>query len=184
MLQMGLQALGQEVPANEKLQQRLNSVKSLAADLGRDVNRLATEIRPTSIDDLGIQKAIESLLEGWAENTSLQYYLHLSPKEMRLPKAIESTLFRVLQELLTNVVRHAEASKVGVILNVSDVQVSMIVEDDGRGFPTDEEEATNSPAMRSDCWVFASGWPWSGAHSKSNPLLDVAPQFSFGFQAR
>lgn len=148
MLQIGLQALGQEVPANEKLQQRLNSMKSLAADLGRDVNRLATEIRPTSIDDLGIQKAIESLLEAWSENTSFKYYLHLSPKEMRLPKAIESTLYRVLQELLTNVVRHAEASKVGVILNVSDVQVSMIVEDDGRGFPANEEEATNSPAMR------------------------------------
>jgi len=148
MLQIGLQALGHEVPANEKLQQRLNNMKSLAADLGRDVNRLATEIRPTSIDDLGIQKAIESLLEGWSENTAFKYYLHLSPKEMRLPKAIETTLYRVLQEILTNVVRHAEASNVGVILNVSDAQVSMIVEDDGRGFPANRDDAQNSPAMR------------------------------------
>ena len=148
MLQIGLQAVCQEVPDNEKIQQRLNGMKSLAAELGRDINRLATEIRPTSIDDLGIQKAIESLLEGWSENTSFKYYLHLSPKEMRLPKAVETTLYRVLQEILTNVVRHAEASKVGVILNVSDVQVSMIVEDDGRGFPTNGAEATDSPAMR------------------------------------
>jgi signal transduction histidine kinase len=148
MLQIGLQAMGQEVPASEKLQQQLNSMKNLASSLGSDVNRLATEIRPTSIDDLGIQKAIESLLESWSENTSFKYYLHLSPKELRLPKVIETTLYRILQETLTNVVRHADASKVGVILNVADGQVSMIVEDDGRGFPANEEEATNSPAMR------------------------------------
>ena len=148
MLQMGLQAIGQEVPASEKLQQRLNNMKNLASSLGRDVNRLATEIRPTSIDDLGIQNAIESLLESWSENSSFKYYLHLSPKEMRLPKTVENTLYRVLQEILTNVVRHADASNVGVILNVADGEVSMIVEDDGRGFPADEEQARNSPARR------------------------------------
>lgn len=148
MLQMGLQAMGQDVPDSEKLQQRLHSMKNLASSLGRDVNRLATEIRPTSIDDLGIQKAIESLLESWSENTSFKYYLHLSPKEMRLPKAIETTLYRILQETLTNVVRHADASEVGVILNVADGQVSMIVEDDGRGFPANEEDAANDHAMR------------------------------------
>lgn len=148
MLQLGLQAIGQEVPASERLQQRLTGMKNLATNLGRDVNRLATEIRPTSIDDLGIQKAIESLLESWSENTSLRYYLHLSPRELRLPKAVETTLYRVLQEVLTNVVRHAEASKVGVILNVVNGHVTMIVEDDGRGFRADTEERAGSPAMR------------------------------------
>jgi light-regulated signal transduction histidine kinase (bacteriophytochrome) len=148
MLQLGLQAIGQEVPGSEKQQQRLNGMKNLATNLGREVNRLATEIRPTSIDDLGIQKAIESLLENWSEHTSLNYYLHLSPKELRLPKAIETTIYRVLQEALTNVVRHAEASKVGVILNVADGQVSMIVEDDGRGFPANQAGAAGSSAMR------------------------------------
>lgn len=148
MLQLGLQAIGQEVPASEKLQQRLIGMKNLATSLGRDVNRLATEIRPSSIDDLGIQRAIESLLESWSENASLKYYLHLAPKDMRLPKAVETTLYRVLQETLTNVVRHAEAGEVGVILNVADDQVSMIVEDDGRGFPANEEEVAGSPALR------------------------------------
>lgn len=148
MLQLGLQAIGREVPDSEKLQQRLDGMKELATSLGRDVNRLATEIRPTAIDDLGIQKAIESLLEDWSENASLNYYLHLSPPELRLPKAVETALYRVLQEILTNVVRHAEASKVGVVLNVADGKVSMIVEDDGRGFPPNQEELAGSPAMR------------------------------------
>lgn len=148
MLQLGLQAIGHEVPAGEKVQRRLNTMKDLASSLGRDVNRLASDIRPMSIDDLGIQKAIESLLESWSETTSIKYYLHLSPKEVDLAKPVETVLYRVLQETLANVVRHAEASNVGVVLNVADGQVSMIVEDDGRGFPADYDETTNSPTLR------------------------------------
>ena len=148
MLQLGLQAIGHEIAGGPKLQQRFDGIKTIADSLGRDVHRIATEIRPSAIDDLGLQKAIESLLETWSENAALNYYLHLSPKDMRLPKAIEATLYRVLQETLTNVVRHAEARKVGVILNVTDREVSMIVEDDGRGFPADADDPTASPAMR------------------------------------
>ncbi|CCD96589.1 Bacteriophytochrome [Bradyrhizobium sp. ORS 375] len=145
MLQLGLQAIGHDIADHDRLQQRLDGINKIAVSLGRDVHRIATEIRPSSIDDLGIQKAIESLLETWSDNAALNYYLHLAPKDLRLPKVIEATLYRVLQETLTNVVRHAEARKVGVILNVTDVEASMIVEDDGRGFPADE---AGSPAMR------------------------------------
>lgn len=148
MLQLGLQAIGQEVPAGDKVQQRLNNMKKLATSLGLDVNRLATDIRPSSIDDLGIQKAIESLLESWSETTSIKYYLHLSPKDVRLPKPVETALYRVLQETLANVVRHAEASNVGVMFAVANGQASLIVEDNGRGFPADYDESANSPALR------------------------------------
>jgi light-regulated signal transduction histidine kinase (bacteriophytochrome) len=148
MLQLGLQAIGHEVPAGEKVQQRLNTMKNLASTLGRDVNRLAFDIRPASIDDLGIQNTIESLLESWSETTSIKYGLHLSPREVRLATPVETVLYRVLQETLANVVRHANASTVGVVLSVADGQVSMIVEDDGRGFPADYDENTNSPALR------------------------------------
>ena len=148
MLQLGLQAIGQETPAGQKLHQRLDAVKDLAANLGSDVNRLAWEIRPTAIDDIGIQTAIENLMERWSEHSSLKYYLHISPKEMRLPKAVETTLYRVLQEALTNVVRHAEAQKVGVVLNVVGSDITMIVEDDGRGFLADSLSAAITPAAR------------------------------------
>lgn len=148
MLQLGLQAIGQEVPAGDRVQQRLNTMKKLATSLGLDVNRLATEIRPSSIDDLGIQKAIESLLESWSETTSTKYYLHLSPMDVRLPKPAETALYRVLQETLANVVRHAEASNVGVMFAVADGQASLIVEDNGRGFPANYDENGNSPALR------------------------------------
>jgi signal transduction histidine kinase len=130
------------------LHQRLDAVKDLAANLGSDVNRLAWEIRPTAIDDIGIQTAIENLMERWSEHSSLKYYLHISPKEMRLPKAVETTLYRVLQEALTNVVRHAEAQKVGVVLNVVGSDITMIVEDDGRGFLADSLSAAITPAAR------------------------------------
>jgi len=152
MLQLGLQAMGQEVSADDRLRQRLIGIKDLAANLGRDVSRLAWEIRPTAIDDLGIQAAIESLLDSWSEISLVKYELHLSPeespREMRLPKAVETTLYRVLQETLTNVVRHAEAHKVGVILNISEEVATMIVEDDGRGFDAHGPDIERTPARR------------------------------------
>lgn len=148
MLQLGLQAIGQESVAGNKFQQRLKAVKDLAANLGRDVNRLAWEIRPTAIDDIGISTAIENLMESWSEYSSLKYYLHISPKEMRLPKAVETTLYRVLQEALTNVVKHAEAKRVGVVLNIVARDATLIVEDDGRGFHTDGEYPGTTSAKR------------------------------------
>ena len=106
----------------------------------------------TAIDDLGIQAAIESLLDSWSEISLVKYELHLSPeespREMRLPKAVETTLYRVLQETLTNVVRHAEAHKVGVILNISEEVATMIVEDDGRGFDAHGPDIERTPARR------------------------------------
>jgi signal transduction histidine kinase len=148
MLQLGLQAMGQDVSADHRLQQRLVGMKELATNIGKEVSRLAWEIRPTAIDDLGIQAAIESLLESWSQTSLVKYELHLSPRESRLPKAVETTLYRVLQETLTNVVRHAEAHKVGVILNISEGVATMIVEDDGRGFDANGPDFERTPARR------------------------------------
>jgi len=135
LLQLGFDKLGQAAGDNAELQQRVAGMKSLTADIGRQVNRLAWEIRPTALDDLGIQTAIQHLLDSWSETSAIEFDLHMTLGDRRLPSAVETTLYRVLQEALTNVVRHAAASHVSVILRLSESQVAMIVEDDGRGFP-------------------------------------------------
>jgi len=134
LLQLGFENLGQVAPDNSELQSRIGGMRSLTADIGQQVNRLAWEIRPTALDDLGIQTAIQHLLDAWSEKAKVQFDLHMSLGDRRLPPAIETTLYRVLQEALTNIVRHAAAAHVSVILRLSDQQVTMVVEDDGRGF--------------------------------------------------
>jgi light-regulated signal transduction histidine kinase (bacteriophytochrome) len=133
LLQLGLDGVGRLSP-DAALQDRVGTLKTLALDLGQQVHRLAWEIRPTVLDDLGLQNAIRNLLETWGERSQLRFDLHLTLADRRLKPAIESTLYRVLQEALTNVVRHAEATRVGVILGMKEDHATMIIEDDGRGF--------------------------------------------------
>jgi light-regulated signal transduction histidine kinase (bacteriophytochrome) len=141
LLQLGLDGVSRTAPADGALQERVGTLKTLALDLGQQVHRLAWEIRPTVLDDLGLQNAIRNLLETWGERSRLSFDLHLTLADRRMKPAIESTLYRVLQEALTNVVRHAEATRVGVILGIKEDHATMIIEDDGRGFGCDDAPA-------------------------------------------
>jgi light-regulated signal transduction histidine kinase (bacteriophytochrome) len=137
LLQLGLDGLGRCLPEDDGLQSQVAALKGLAKGVGAEVNRLAWEIRPTALDDLGLETAIRHLTEIWAERSSVPIGLHLALNDRRLDPGVETTLYRVLQEALNNIVRHADATRVGVLLEASEKEVRMIVEDDGRGFTTD-----------------------------------------------
>jgi two-component system, chemotaxis family, sensor kinase Cph1 len=115
----------------------LNELRSLIGELGRAVNRMAWELRPVALDDLGLHSAVDHYLEEWAEMAQMQVDVEIDLCGQALPPAVETTLFRVLQEATTNVLRHAGASRTAVILNVKDDRVRLIVEDNGKGFPAD-----------------------------------------------
>ncbi|HTW71213.1 MAG TPA: ATP-binding protein, partial [Acetobacteraceae bacterium] len=102
------------------------------------VNRIAWELRPTALDDLGLETAIAQYLEEWGERSQLQFDLQVNLAHRRLPQTVETTVYRALQEAITNVVRHAEADRVAVILEMVGRQLQLIVEDDGKGFPLDD----------------------------------------------
>jgi two-component system, chemotaxis family, sensor kinase Cph1 len=73
--------------------------------------------------------------------------LHLALEDRRLNPAVETALYRVLQEAIVNIVRHADATVVGVLLEANDTEVRLIIEDDGRGFSFDPEPS-DSPSKR------------------------------------
>jgi signal transduction histidine kinase len=149
VMRLDLDGIGREAAASASIRERVEKLKELTTDIGQEVNQLAWEIRPTALDDLGLQKALQQFLEEWAERSTIRFDVHLALNDRRLPPAIETALYRVLQEAIRNAVKHAEASKVGVILEATATEVRLIVEDDGKGFVWDRlaAEAAASPRL-------------------------------------
>jgi signal transduction histidine kinase len=133
-LRLGFAAIEPHCACNPTAQPRLARLKSLASDLGRELSRIAWELRPMALDDLGLRRAVTQYLEEWADRSRLQIDLEIKLNDRRLPQAIETALFRVLQEAITNVVKHSRADRVSVILEGGYDEIQLIVEDDGKGF--------------------------------------------------
>ncbi len=98
------------------------------------VRRLARELRPSALDDLGLAAALDWHVQEFGRRTGLNVRFDSTCTGVRLPQAIELALFRVAQEALTNVVKHAGARSAAVRLACSEHLVSLSVHDDGRGF--------------------------------------------------
>ncbi len=119
-----------------------------------EVHHLALELRPRVLDDLGLPAALQRYCRDSAQRYGLDIDLNLdgfTDKE-RLTSAIETTLYRVIQESITNVAKHARAHNVSVILERRDDQVLVIIEDDGCGF--DPEEIMQAPAADKKLGLF------------------------------
>jgi signal transduction histidine kinase len=123
----------------------LQRLEELTAQLVEEVHHLAWELRPAALDDLGLQAALHNYVEKWSERTRVAADFHGSNLErQRLPPEVETTIYRIVQEALTNVVKHAAAQHVSVIAERRREHVLVIVEDDGKGF--DAEATARAPA--------------------------------------
>jgi signal transduction histidine kinase len=109
-------------------------VRDLVVSTLQDVRRLAVELRPKALDDFGLVSALERLVETFHGQTGIEVDLEPRLGNERLPSDIETTLYRITQEALTNVVKHAGARRVSIVLTRRDGSVSAVIEDDGRGF--------------------------------------------------
>jgi signal transduction histidine kinase len=106
------------------------------------VRRLAVQLRPKALDDFGLVAALERLAQTFSESSGIRVQLEANVGEGRLPAEVETTVYRIVQEALTNVVKHAEASEVSILLVRRDGTLTVVLEDDGGGFDPD--------AVRSD----------------------------------
>jgi signal transduction histidine kinase len=121
----------------------------LTSEMGQEVHRIALELRPRSIDDVGLEEAIQQHLEAWSDHTKIPYELHTQGLGgFTPPMEIATTVYRVIQEALVNVAKHSEATRVGVVVEVHDGQLSAIVEDDGKGFETDGRRGVKGGTKR------------------------------------
>ena len=113
----------------------VESIETIAQRLDRDVDHLVWELRPTALDDLGLRAALANYVQDWSGRVGIAAKLHTSGLlDDRLPADAETALYRIAQEALTNVAKHARAANVDVILERRADTVLLIIEDDGVGF--------------------------------------------------
>jgi signal transduction histidine kinase len=142
---LGLKPLEQSAEA-----EAVGAVRELVVSTLQNVRRLAVELRPSALDDFGLVPAVERLSETFREQSGLEVDLAAHLGEERLLPEAETTLYRVIQEALTNVVKHAGASRVSILLQRKRGAVVAVVEDDGSGFDPDvtREDALGLAGMR------------------------------------
>jgi signal transduction histidine kinase len=134
-LLVGLRALEDQVVEQEARNQ-LQSLRQLTASTIQEAQRLARGLRPSVLDDLGFAPAMERLVADAESAHGFCVDLHISGFEgqVRLPPTMETALYRILQEGLTNVGRHAEATNVDLLIERSATCIRAVVEDNGKGF--------------------------------------------------
>lgn len=93
-----------------------------------------TDLRPSVLDDYGLMAALRWYGQQFSERTNISVVIHGQELIPRLPLAMEMALFRIAQEVFTNVAKHAQASQISTILEETAERVRLIIVDDGRGF--------------------------------------------------
>jgi len=133
-LAIGLKMLGDH-PAGTDFGEPVARLRHEVERLDNEIDRLSYELRPPALDELGLEEALRSYANEWGSDTNVAVEVHTHGLHTgRLPPVVETTAYRVAQEALTNVRKHAGASRVGVILERRLDELRLVVEDDGRGF--------------------------------------------------
>jgi signal transduction histidine kinase len=130
---LGLKSI-EDAQGTERFPAALAELRAMVVATLQDVRRLAVELRPKALDDFGLVPALERLTSSFAEQTGITVQLESQLGATRLPDEVETVLYRVVQEALTNVVKHAQAEHVSVLLHSRPGRVAVVIEDDGRGF--------------------------------------------------
>lgn len=132
-VQLGL--LDRDADHPELIHARVAELKNTANIIQSNLHRLAVNLRPASLDHLGLVTALEQFIREFNRQYDINVEFEtVGMQEKRLPIELETILFRIVQESLTNVVLHAQAARVDVLLSQTDKHISAIIEDNGVGF--------------------------------------------------
>ena len=112
----------------------IKDLKSFSTNALGELRQIIADLRPSQLDDLGLAAALQWYVQGFEKRYGLEARLIIKGSRSRLPAEYEIVLFRITQEALTNVARHAHATRVTVQLEVSEARACLDIEDNGSGF--------------------------------------------------
>lgn len=130
---LGLSAV-EHADSVEAARRAAQSLRELVVATLREVRQLAVDLRPKALDDFGLEPALRRLGQSVRETTGLDVQVEARAGGHRLPAEVETAVYRIVQEALGNVLRHADARHVSVVLTRKNGTVSIVIEDDGCGF--------------------------------------------------
>jgi PAS domain S-box-containing protein len=146
-LNMDLAWLRKRLPsaaALAPLREKAAAMSALIAETIDSVRKIASALRPSMLDQLGLAAAIEWQAAEFQQRSGIACRLLMDPQDIVLDRQLSIALFRILQEALTNVVRHAAATQVVITLDKTDTEVRLAVEDNGKGITEDVQTAPGS----------------------------------------
>jgi signal transduction histidine kinase len=131
-------------PENPDLRKRTRSMVALVDSTIKSVQRIAMELRPPVLDAFGLCEAIAWQAGEYEKRFGITFDLNCLQSDLKIDKDLNTTFFRIFQESITNVVRHAEASKVSVSMSHHKGQLVMEIQDNGKGIRNDQIEGSDS----------------------------------------
>jgi PAS domain S-box-containing protein len=131
----------------ETFKERLGAAEALANSTLDGMRNLAARLRPSLLDDLGLTAAIEWQVKEFAERAGCRFDLDLTDEDIGLDRERDTAVYRILQEALTNVARHARANRVTVNLEAYSDRLELIVADDGKGIRDEDIESVTSMGL-------------------------------------
>jgi signal transduction histidine kinase len=145
VLKTDLSLLSQKVSTDQKEHHALiKEIKKTIDQTIQTVQKISTELKPRLIDEVGLVEAVRWQAKEFQKHTGIKCELSLSEKDMNPDKRTSIVLFRILQEALTNVARHAEATRVTVNLSAKPNALSLKIKDNGKGISEDRLSSLTS----------------------------------------
>jgi PAS domain S-box-containing protein len=120
-------------------QKRLEDLKKLIEKTLDDIHRISYNLRPYLLDNFGLVSALRWYTKDYSERTGIEIGLQIEGDWGELPRALETVIYRVIQEALTNVSKHAEASRVFISVSYYPASIEIEIEDNGKGFEVDKD---------------------------------------------
>jgi two-component system sensor histidine kinase UhpB len=127
-----LEALSQDSPPDRA--DEVGELKRLVNQAMEELLNLARQLRPTALDDHGLMPAIETQLKRFSARTGIEVRISPEGEPDNLPEDVQTAVYRILQEALANIGRHAGATAVSVEIEVEDERLELRIRDDGEGF--------------------------------------------------
>lgn len=149
---LGIKAL-ENLEDPVRLKEKTEEMRTLASTTLEEIHDLALDLRPSILDDLGLEAALQRYIKEYTMKYGIEVDIHTNGLEnLRLAPQIETTFYRIVQEALTNIVKHAQAKNVGVIMERRKGNLELIIEDDGKGF--DVQKVLQAPIKEKRLGLF------------------------------
>jgi len=179
-LALRLAQLKQGVGRRSGLAEELAALEALTRQLDQELEQIVWRLRPTALDDLGLVAALESYIRHWAAESTVECALHTNGVATGdLTSDIETALYRIAQEALNNVAKHARARNATVLLERSAGRVSLIVEDDGIGFDAEQQSGVRQhfgvTGMRERALLFGGEFDIESTPGKGTTVVARIP---------